>query len=484
MGSEGPQLHVFFLPFVGQGHMLPMMDTAKLFAAQGVRVTLILTPLAASVLGKSIDGARASGYSMDLHLMEYPPEADLPGGDENPDKIKSPESKARFFRALRTLERPFEKLVEEHRPDVLVSDVFFPWSVDVAAKFGIPRLSFSGSSFFALSVIDALRRHSPHTKVERDDEAFLVPGLPDQIELTRSAIPGPLKTQTNVVADLWARIHLAEKKSYGEVMNSFYELELNYVEHVRRKIRKKAWHVGPVFLWNRDDSSENIDHKSPSDDGADDCLTWLDTQKPDSVLYMCFGSLCKLTPPQLRETAAALESSGCAFVWVLKQGEELPEGFEERTEGRGFVIRGWAPQIRILGHRGVGGFVTHCGWNSILEGVTAGKPMITWPVFAEQFFNEKLITKALGIGVGVGVGTCSSLDDPNNRPVIKKEAIERAVRSLMSSETEEAKRMRAKAREFAEMGKRAVQKGGSSYTDLVRLIEEMKMLSIQKRSTK
>ncbi|XP_068657507.1 probable UDP-glucosyl transferase 73B6 [Aristolochia californica] len=478
MGSEGPLLHIFFFPFASQGHLLPMMDTAKLFAAHGVKASLILTPLGASIHGKAINRAQASGYSMDLLLIQYPPEADLPGGDENPDKINCPESKGKFFRALRTLEKPFQKLVEEHRPDVVVSDIFFPWTVDVATKFGIPRLSFNGSSIFSLCVFDTLRRYSPHLKVEREDEPFVLPGLPDHIELTRAQIPAALKTQTNV-SDLWANIREGEAKSYGVVMNSFYELEQNYVEHVRKKIGRKAWHVGPVSLCNRD-TSEIAERGTKAPIDAPDCLNWLDTQKSDSVLYICFGSLCKFSPAQHRETAMALESSDCSFIWVLKDEEKVPEGFEERMKGKGFIIRGWARQIQILNHPAVGGFVTHCGWNSILEGVTAGLPMITWPVFAEQFFNEKLITKALKIGVGVGAGLCSSLDDANNKPMIKREVIEEAVRSVMS-DTEEAKRMRAKAREYGAMGKRAVEEGGSSYTDLHRLIDELKMMSFQTR---
>ncbi|XP_068655346.1 uncharacterized protein [Aristolochia californica] len=478
MGSEGAQLHIFFFPFVGQGHLLPMMDMAKLIAVHGVRASLILTPLGASILEKTINRAKAAGYSMDLHLIQYPPDADLPGGDENPNRINSPDSKGKFFRALRTLEKPFQKIVEEHRPDVVVSDIFFPWTVDVATKFGIPRLSFNGSSFFSLCVFDALRRYSPHVKVEREEEAFVLPGLPDPIELTRAQIPAALKTQSNV-SDLWAHIHEAEAKSYGVVVNSFCELEQNYVEHVVKTIGRKAWHVGPVFLCDGD-PSEIADRGREAPTDALGCLNWLDTQKPDSVLYICFGSLCQFSPPQLRETAMALESSDCSFIWVLKNEEKLPEGFEERRKDKGFIIRGWAPQIQILNHPAVGGFVTHCGWNSILEGVTAGLPMITWPVFAEQFFNEKLITKTLKIGVGVGAGSCSSLDDANNMPIIKREVIEEAVRGTVS-DTEEAKRMRAKAREYRVMGKRAVKKGGSSYTDLNRLIDELKMVSLQKR---
>ncbi|XVE93402.1 hypothetical protein REPUB_Repub01dG0189000 [Reevesia pubescens] len=106
----------------------------------------------------------------------------------------------------------------------------------------------------------------------------------------------------------------------------------------------------------------------------------------------------------------ALEASEQQFIWVVrrqKNNEEeedwLLEGFEKRMEGKGVIIRGWAPQVLILDHEAVGRFVTHCGWNSTLEGVSAGVPMVTWPVFADQFYNEKLLTQVLKIGVDVGV---------------------------------------------------------------------------------
>ncbi|XP_042957819.1 UDP-glucose flavonoid 3-O-glucosyltransferase 7-like [Carya illinoinensis] len=109
------------------------------------------------------------------------------------------------------------------------------------------------------------------------------------------------------------------------------------------------------------------------------------------------------------EIAMGLEASGQQFIWVVKKDKNekededwLPMGFEKRMEGKGLIIRGLAPQVLILDHEAVGGFVTHCGWNSTLEGVTAGLPMVTWPLFSEQFVNEKLVTEVLKIGVPVG----------------------------------------------------------------------------------
>ena len=208
-------------------------------------------------------------------------------------------------------------------------------------------------------------------------------------------------------------------------------------------------------------------------------MKWLDSQKPNSVVYVCFGSLAKFNSAQLKEIAIGLEASGKKFIWVVRKGkgeeeeEEqnwLPEGYEERMEGTGLIIRGWAPQVLILDHPSVGGFVTHCGWNSTLEGVAAGVPMVTWPVGAEQFYNEKLVTEVLKTGVGVGVQKWA----PGVGDFIESEAVEKAIRRIMEKEGEE---MRNRAIELGKKAKWAVGEEGSSYSNLDALIEELKSLA-------
>lgn len=130
-------------------------------------------------------------------------------------------------------------------------------------------------------------------------------------------------------------------------------------------------------------------------DERDPCLQWLDTQPESSVLYISFGSVAVLSLPQIQELAMGLEMSAERFLLVLRpplNPEELPlfpEGFEERTKGRGFVQIGWAPQLWVLSHRAVGGYLSHCGWNSTLEGVCRGLPILTWPIQAEQAMNAR-----------------------------------------------------------------------------------------------
>ncbi|KAJ9159526.1 hypothetical protein P3X46_025032 [Hevea brasiliensis] len=266
----------------------------------------------------------------------------------------------------------------------------------------------------------------------------------------------------------------SEVKSYGVVVNSFYELEPTYADYYRKVLGRRAWHVGPVSLCNRETEEKACRGKEASI-GKHECLKWLNSKKPNSVVYLCFGNVSNFNSSQLKEIATGLESSGLEFIWVVrrnKSSEEedkedwLPEGFGERIGERGLIIRGWAPQLLILDHEAVGGFVTHCGWNSILEGITSGVPMVTWPAAAEQFYNEKLVTQILKIGIGVGAQQWNMYGHG-----IMSESIEKAVTQIMKGS--EAEEMRRKAKALAKMARMAVEEGGSSCSHLNALTEEL-----------
>ncbi|KAK2665025.1 hypothetical protein Ddye_003599 [Dipteronia dyeriana] len=181
------------------------------------------------------------------------------------------------------------------------------------------------------------------------------------------------------------------------------------------------------------------------------------------------------------EIAMGIEALGQDFIWVVRKDKKdedgnedwLPEGFEKRMEGKGLIIRGWAPQVLILEHESIGGMVTHCGWNSTLEGVTAGVPMVTWPMFADQFYNEKLVTQVLKTGVGVGVQ--EMLMNKHMGVSVKREAIEKALKEMMVGDGAEEMKKRAKG--LGLMARRAVEEGGSSCSGLNALIEQLSSLS-------
>ncbi|KAF6167054.1 hypothetical protein GIB67_041309 [Kingdonia uniflora] len=477
--SPPPKLELVFIPFLASGHMIPMVDMARLFASHGVAVTIITTTHNSLIFKNAIDRDIKSGKPIKLHVLPFPfAEVGLPEGLEKMNSVTSQGQKQKLYQATMLLKKPIQQMLLDHIPDCIVSDMFYPWTVDFAAELGIPRIVFQGSSYFALCAQYSMRHYAPCENVTSDMELFVVPGLPDRVELTRLQVPDHDRTKNELTAILDV-IREAELRSFGVLMNSFYELEPSYVNHFRNVIGIKTWNIGPVSLCLSTNDKYERGHNSVVD--PHECLSWLDSMKPNSVLYVSFGSQHKFPPPQLYEIATALEASNHPFIWVIHNeetidgGDEawLPNGFKSRVNG--MIIRGWAPQVLILEHVAIGGFMTHCGWNSILESVTAGVPLIAWPLYAEQFYNEKLVTQVAKIGVGVGAEKWLNLLEDDGKVVVKKKKIEKAVIRLMDG-GDEAKEIRERTKELGRKAMKVVEVGGSSYNDLISLIGELVLL--------
>ncbi|KAJ1418916.1 UDP-glycosyltransferase family, conserved site [Sesbania bispinosa] len=271
-----------------------------------------------------------------------------------------------------------------------------------------------------------------------ESEYFILPGIPDKIEIT--------KAQTGLQSkdEGWKQFNdemvAAEMASYGVIINSFEELEPSYAKDYKKVKSDKVWCIGPVSLCNKD-HMEKVQ----------------------------------------REIGLALEASKRPFIWVIREGNQLEtlekwikeDGFEERTNDRSLIIRGWAPQLVILSHPAIGGFVTHCGWNSTLETICAGVPMLTWPLFGDQFLNEVFIVQILEVGVKVGVKCPVTWGEEEEIGVlVKKEDIVRAIERLMD-ETSESDERRKRIRALAEKAKNVVEKGGSSRSNVTLLIQDI-----------
>lgn len=457
-----------------------MIDIARLFAARGIKSSIISTTANAPMFSEIIDRDRQSGLDIGVQIIPFPAvEAGLPEGCENMSTFTSQEMVFCFTKALHLMQRQFEELLHEQQPDCVVADIIFLWATDVANKHGIPRLIFHGTSNFSMSVSEIFFLYALQEGVASNLEKFVVPGLPDKIEFTKSQLPynGEIDSK-NPFFEIREKLRESEVKSFGVLMNSFYELEPGYAEYYKNDLGKRAWNIGPVSLYNRNILNKAHRGKKASIDERY-CLNWLDSRAPDSVLYISFGSICSFPAAQLHEIALGLEESHIPFIWVVrdpinKEKEQLlPEGFEERMEGKGLIIQDWAPQVLILDHPSVGGFMTHCGWNSILEGISAGVPFITWPIFAEQFNNEKLVTQVLKTGITAGNELWNTWAEPQDVSV-RKERVKEVVTTLMGDE-KEAQDMRMRAMELGETAKRAVAAGGSSYDDLSAVIEEIRV---------
>ncbi|KAJ9538249.1 hypothetical protein OSB04_030982 [Centaurea solstitialis] len=462
--------HVVLLPFTAYGHLIPMADMAVLFASRGLQTTIITSPLNAHRFSKSVQKTANFPHQIALHIAEpKAPEAGQPPLD---DTSISQESIFGFREFVSMLQEPVEQFIQESRPNCLIADMFYPWTTKTAAKFDIPRIVFHGTGFFPLCASESIRLYEPHKAVSSDLEPFIIPHLPHEIKLTRKQLPNLEAEIFKEFVEVMMESVEVDATSYGVIVNSFSELEPEYVWHYREVMKRKTWHIGPVWLCNKilDDKSERGKKASIHED---ECLRWLELKSPNSVVYLSFGSLVEATASQVFEIAMGLEACGESFIWVIKNEQErsLPEGFEVRMKalGKGLIITGWAPQTLILDHESVGGFVTHCGWNSVLEGLAGGVSMVTWPVMAEQFHNAKLVTDVLEIGVSIGDLEWSATASCDG---VKREAVEKAVAKVMGAE--EGEKMRKWARVLKEKAKTVVEEGGSSYLDLNAFIEDIK----------
>ncbi|XP_039786974.1 UDP-glycosyltransferase 73C4-like [Panicum virgatum] len=342
---------------------------------------------------------------------------------------------------------------------------------------GIPRLFFHGPScFYSLCDLQAAN-HGLHERIAAggDEDKHAVPGVPVPVTVTRATAPGFLNhPATEVLRDAAME---AMRTADGFVVNTFLDLEAQFVACYEAALGKPVWVVGPLSLCNRDVESTASRGRTAAAGCQQAITAWLDGQAPGSVVFVSFGSIARKLPRQLVEVGHGLEDSGRPFLWVVKETEaaapgvrEWLEALEARTAGRGLVVRGWAPQLAVLSHRAVGGFVTHCGWNSLLESIAHGVPVATWPHFADQYLNERLVVDMLGVGVPVGVTTASVMVFDDDTVALPREGVVRAVSALMGG-GEEADERRRKAREYGEKARRAMEEGGSSYENLTRLVQ-------------
>ncbi|XP_058758866.1 UDP-glucose flavonoid 3-O-glucosyltransferase 7-like [Vicia villosa] len=461
-------LKLYFIPYLAAGHMIPLCDIASLFASRGHFVTIITTPLNAKILPKS-------NIFFNVHTFPFPSqEVGLPDCVENLSSVTDLDSSGKIFHATTLLQIHIENFVEQHPPDCIVADFLFPWVDELANKLTIPRFAFNGFSLFTICAMEALKLHP---LPEDASGSFLVPHFP--YDVTISSTP-PIDSKSFIDPLL-----TIAQKSHGFIINSFIELDgEECFEYYEKTVGHKAWHLGPASLVHKTIQKKAM-RGEKSTMSVQKYLTWLNSKQDNSVIYISFGTFCYFPDEQLYEIASAIEASGYEFIWVVpeKKGKEneskvenekwLPKGFEEKSKG--MIVRGWAPQVVILGHRAVGAFLTHCGWNSVAEAVSTGVPMITWPVHSDQFYNEKLITEVHGIGVEVGVDEWLTTAFREMQKVVGKDCIEKALRRLMDG-GEEAVRIRGRVKELAKTAKHVVCEGGSSHENLTVLIDELKRI--------
>ncbi|VAI01867.1 unnamed protein product [Triticum turgidum subsp. durum] len=440
-------LHLVFVPFLARSHFAPLAAAAAAACGDGATgATILTTPHFAALAPPSVP-VRAAPFS-------------FPGGHEDfsllPDEASAP---AFFFAAEATLAPALAEAVRAHAGAVaVVSDAVLHWAPRVARECGVPHVTFHTIGAFAAASMVAVHLHRPDVI---EDPVALPGGFPVPVKLRRAHVNEEALAHLPI-------FRAAEAGSNAVAFNSFSALEADFAEYYRSAdgSPKKVFLVGPRRAARSDVTVTGAAER-------DSILQWLDGQAAGSVVYACFGSTCGLSADQLKELGAGLRASGKPFLWVIPAATEGTKQHDERASGHGMVVAGrWAPQAEILAHRAVGGFVSHCGWNSVLDAVCAGVPLATWPLRAEQFLNEALLVDVLRVGVRVReVGSKADVE-----AVVPADKVASAVGKLMDGGADEAAARRVRVRELGVAGRAAVAEGGSSCSDWARLVDELKAL--------
>jgi len=383
---------------------------------------------------------RAHGAaSLDITFVQLPADVEIEGAELM--KIETRISKL-MEKSKGSVEIGLRSLLDSGSPvSAFITDFFCSAMFDVTAKLCIPTYVFLTSTASLLSLMLSIPKLVSEIPISFKDADFPVevPGLPP---ISSRDLPTPLQDRSDE-AFFWFVHHFSRLREIkGVLLNTFEELETEPIKAlVEGKIFNptdahripRVYPVGPVIS-----SSPLESHDKLLEDRRVDCLKWLDNQPPSSVLFVSFGSGGALPEAQVTELALGLEASRHRFLWVLRStpivfqpsketevSQILPEGFESRTRDRGLVVPSWAPQIPVLSHPSTGGFLCHCGWNSTLESISHGVPMITWPLFAEQRMNKFLLVNEFKVAIEAKM---------ESDGFIRREEVERAVKELMEGE--------------------------------------------------
>ncbi|KAF8041864.1 hypothetical protein BT93_A0455 [Corymbia citriodora subsp. variegata] len=461
-----------FVPFPAIGYLVSMVEMAKLLVDRNDRLSvtvLIMKFPFDSKIDSSVESFAASVATRIRFVLL-------------PQRNPSPESSPMAF---------LYQFVESHKANVrqavadrsacslprlkgLVVDIMCTSMIDVTIEFGIPSYVFipSGAAFLGLMLyLQSLQdeQRMDLTRLNGSDAELDFPCFANPLPAAKF-LPSEVLTKEDRPIFLGHARRFRESK--GILVNTFAELEPR-AEALAGLGAPTVYPLGPML---------NIEVESKK---GFEILDWLDQQPDASVVFLCFGSFGNFHEDQVKETACALERSKRHFLWSLRQPptkdksegpsdfadptEVLPEGFVDKTAGVGRVI-GWAPQVAVLAHRAIGGFVSHCGWNSILESIWFGVPVATWPQYAEQQFNAFELVVELGLAAEIKMDYRKDVSKRSD-VLVTADEIERGIRRLM--EGEEARERRKKVKEVSEKSKKALMEGGSSYLSLARFIEDV-----------
>ncbi|VFQ83575.1 unnamed protein product [Cuscuta campestris] len=463
--SSGAAVHVVMVPSPLQGHLTPFVHLALKLASHGFTVTFLNTHAthanlirAAAAAGESSsdifsDARSRSGLDIRYALI----------GDGFPLGFDRSTNHDTFLLGLLHV---FSAHVDDfigslrRRSDVnppvfcLLADSFFVWPSTVAEKHGLVNVSFWTAD-------DG-----------EEDGIDYIPGV--EVAIKPRDLPSPLQN----CEEPWNMIDTFALKSLEDavkadiiISNTAFELEPSTITALQQ--HKPFYAVGPVSRLSLPEAAATVPTSFRPESAA--CRPWLDARPENSVLYVSFGSVASVDKRVIREIARGLALSGASFLWAIRgditgssadEPDLFPAGFDRETHGRGLVVP-WCNQTEVLSHRATGGFLTHCGWNSVLESVWCRVPMLCFPLFMDQFINRKLVVEVWKVGIDLCGGKA-----------VGREEVREKTNRLMSREEGLGEKMRR----TKEILQRAVSANGSSQKHLETFMHEVKLKTQQKHN--
>ncbi|XP_044502998.1 UDP-glycosyltransferase 87A1-like [Mangifera indica] len=430
--------HVVAVPLPGRGHINPMMSLCKLIASktQDILITFVVTEEWLKIIGSDSKPETIRFASIPNVIPS--------------EKVRGIEF-SEFYEAVQTkMEAPFEQLLDQLEPPVgnIISDSELFWAIRIGNRRNIPVATLCTTSATFLSKIQYFSQIEDRDLLvdlldEEDDTLNIPEGIfPSQIpEFKNIYVTEKKCTQLSLLAHSWVQ------KSQYLIFSSFYELEPHVFNTLKQKFPFPLYPIGPVVPpLNSPPNSSQISQ-------------WLDSQPLGSVLYVSLGSFIPISSAQMDEILGGLKSSGVKFLWVAR--EESSTLIKKGGIMNGLIVEWCNSQLAVLCHTSIGGFLTHCGWNSTLEGLSVGVSMLTFPITYDQVSNEELIVEAWRVGWrgrGKVVGADQSL--------VSRDKICERIKRFMDEESVEVQNLRKRGREIGELCHQARAKGGSSDNNL------------------
>ncbi|KAK1440639.1 hypothetical protein QVD17_06468 [Tagetes erecta] len=469
------KVHVAIISSPGMGHLVPVLLLGhRLATHHGLGVTILAVTTQTSRVESQILASLTNSNHLNLIKIPSPDISNLLGPDDavvTQLAIMMREARPGIRSAISAMNHP---------PHVLIVDLFSGDSLPIADEFKLQKYVFlpCNARFVALTMyLHVLDKEVKGQYVDQK-EPLKIPGC---VPVWGQDVPDPMLDRDNQQYLEYVRMGINfSTLSDGVLMNTWRDLDpasldaLRYNEILRSVVKVPVYDIGPL---TREVNEADLE--------GNEVIKWLNKQPLESVLFVSFGSGGTLSAEQIIELAHGLEMSQQRFVWVIrppvgsakdgafftsgsgpdKPPDFLPEGFLDRTQKNGLIVPLWASQVNILNHQSIGGFLTHCGLNSVHESIKAGVPMIAWPLYSEQRLNATLLSEDVKVALRPSVLPAEK--------VVGREEIDKMVRSLM--EGEEGKMLREKVKLLRESANQALSMNGSSYKSTCEFISCCKM---------